>query len=63
MTQEELYLLLMEQTLRNAKDHEARCRRRMEAAREDWCEAEDAVVVLAGEVEGFRHEMLKRRTS
>lgn len=61
MSQEELYILLMEQTLRNARDHEARCRRRFHDARENLIQAQDSVEKLSAEIEGFRNEWLKRR--
>ena len=61
MTSEQLYILLMEQTLDNARLHEARCRRRFNEAKDNLIDAQDAVERLSHQIEGFRQEMLKRR--
>ncbi len=60
LTPEQLYILLMEQTLDNARLHEARCRRRFHAAEDDLIAAAKAVTALHNQIEGRRQEMLKR---
>ena len=60
MTPEQLYILLMEQTLDNARINEARCRRRLDNAQVNLSDAQESVMRLRHQIEGFRQEMLKR---
>ncbi len=61
LTNDQLWLLILEQQLQNAKAFEWRCTRRVHEADRQLIEAQGEVARLINEIESRRAEMLKRR--